>query len=55
VLVFVFLSEPTGATILIIAAALLVVLAVIEFLAGPVSPPPADSGADTPAGVGAAP
>jgi hypothetical protein len=54
VLVFVFLSEPTGATILIIAAALLVVLAVIEFLAGPVSPPPQVTAPppDTPGGAG---
>jgi len=38
-LLFVFLPQPTGATILLIAAGLLVVLAVIEFLARP-SPPP---------------
>jgi hypothetical protein len=55
VLVFVFLAQPTGVTILIIATALLLLLAVIEFLARPVSAPPADTGADTPAGVGAAP
>ncbi|GAA4547167.1 hypothetical protein GCM10023175_30920 [Pseudonocardia xishanensis] len=34
-LVFVFLSQPTGVTILVIVAVLLVVLAVIEFLARP--------------------
>ena len=38
-LVFVFLPQPTGAAILLIAAGLLVVLAVIEFLARPGSPP----------------
>ncbi|SEO56056.1 hypothetical protein [Trujillonella endophytica] len=39
VLVFVFLTEPTGAAILVIAALLLVVLAVIEFLARPATAP----------------
>jgi hypothetical protein len=38
-LLFVFLPQPTGATILLIAAGLLVVLAVIEFLARPGPPP----------------
>jgi hypothetical protein len=36
VLTFVFLEQPTGAAILVIAALLLVVLAVIEFLGRPV-------------------
>ncbi|GAA5110075.1 hypothetical protein [Pseudonocardia adelaidensis] len=42
-LVFVFLDQPTGTTILIIAAVLLVVLGVIEFLGrpGPVASTPA--------------
>jgi hypothetical protein len=43
VLVFVFLAQPTGAAILAIAAGLLVVLAVIEFLGRPADvavPPP---------------
>jgi hypothetical protein len=35
VLSFVFLTEPSGVAILVIAALLLVVLAVIEFLARP--------------------
>jgi hypothetical protein len=39
VLVFVFLTEPSGAAILVIAAVLLVVLAVIEFLGRPGTPP----------------
>jgi hypothetical protein len=43
VLAFVFLEQPTGAAILVIAALLLVVLAVIEYLGRPVEPPPADS------------
>jgi hypothetical protein len=42
VLAFVFLEQPTGAAILVIAALLLVVLAVIEFLGRPVESPPAD-------------
>jgi hypothetical protein len=57
VLTFVFLEQPTGAAILVIAALLLVVLAVIEFLGRPVESPPAEpavvsqgagSGAGTP-------
>lgn len=40
VLVFVFLEQPTGAAILVIAALLLVALAVIEFLGRPEPPPP---------------
>jgi hypothetical protein len=40
VLTFVFLTQPTGAAILVIAFVLLVVLAVIEFLGGPGAPPP---------------
>jgi hypothetical protein len=42
VLTFVFLEQPTGASILVIAALLLVVLAVIEFLGRPVESPPAE-------------
>jgi hypothetical protein len=37
-LLFVFLPQPTGVTILLIAAGLLVMLAVIEFLAARVRP-----------------
>jgi hypothetical protein len=48
VLVFVFVEQPTGITILVIAAALLVVLAVIEFLGRP-EPPSVEAGTDTPA------
>ena len=40
VLVFVFMEQPTGVTILVIAALLLVALAVIEFLGRPPGPPP---------------
>jgi hypothetical protein len=43
VLTFVFLTQPSGAAILVIASVLLVVLAVIEFLAGPGAPPPSDT------------
>jgi hypothetical protein len=42
-LTFVFLTQPSGAAILVIASVLLVVLAVIEFLAGPGAPPPSDT------------
>jgi hypothetical protein len=42
VLAFVFLEQPTGAAILVIAALLLVVLAVLEFLGRPVESPPAE-------------
>ena len=45
VLAFVFLEQPTGATILVIAALLLVVLAVIEFLGRPGEPPPVGAAA----------
>jgi hypothetical protein len=45
VLAFVFVSQPTGAVILLIAALLLVVLAVIEFLARP-GTPAVDDGAE---------
>ena len=38
VLVFVFMEQPTGVTILVIAALLLVALAVVEFLARPATP-----------------
>ena len=48
VLTFVFLEQPTGAAILVIAGVLLVVLAVIEFLGRPETPPPVDAGATTP-------
>lgn len=48
VLVFVFLEQPTGAAILVIAALLLVVLAVIEFLGRPEPPPPVEAGVTTP-------
>jgi hypothetical protein len=43
VLTFVFMEQPTGAVILVIAALLLVVLAVIEFLARPVTEDPASA------------
>jgi hypothetical protein len=43
VLSFVFLTQPSGGAILGIASVLLVVLAVIEFLAGPGAPPPSDT------------
>jgi hypothetical protein len=43
VLAFVFVEQPTGATILVIAALLLVVLAVIEFLGRPADTPPIDA------------
>jgi hypothetical protein len=46
VLTFVFLDQPTGAAILIIAAVLLVVLAVIEFLGRPEPAPPSDTPVD---------
>jgi hypothetical protein len=49
VLVFVFIEQPTGITILVIAALLLVVLAVIEFLGRPPGPPP-DEPATVPGG-----
>jgi hypothetical protein len=44
VLTFVFLTQPSGAAILVIAAVLLVVLALLEFLGRPGSPPPAEVG-----------
>ena len=46
-LVFVFLQQPSGVAILIIAAVLLVVLGVIEFLARP-GPEPVDAPVDPP-------
>jgi hypothetical protein len=46
VLTFVFLTQPTGITILVLAAALLVVLAVIEYLGRPASAEPVDAEAD---------
>jgi hypothetical protein len=48
VLAFVFMEQPTGATILVIAALLLVVLAVIEFLGRPATSPPVDADAPAP-------
>jgi hypothetical protein len=45
VLTFVFLTQPTGIAILVIAAALLVVLAVIEFLGRPADAAPVEAGA----------
>jgi hypothetical protein len=45
VLTFVFLEQPTGAAILVIAALLLVVLAVIEFLGRPGESPPVEAAA----------
>ena len=54
VLTFVFLEQPTGMAILVIAALLLVVLAVIEFLGRPVNVPPADAGDVATAGATAA-
>jgi hypothetical protein len=55
VLAFVFLEQPTGITILVIAALLLVALAVIEFLARPAdSPPPEPVAAPEAAGPEAA-
>jgi hypothetical protein len=46
VLAFVFLDQPSGAAILVIAALLLVALAVIEFLGRPETAPPSDKPAD---------
>jgi hypothetical protein len=52
----VFMEQPTGVTILVIAALLLVALAVIEFLARPSTTPPADvDGGGIPVGATAAP
>src|SRR4051794_1774722 len=54
VLVFVFLTQPTGVAILVLAVILLIVLAVIEFLAGPApvaapaEPPPVAGPAEPP-------
>ena len=48
VLAFVFQEQPTGATILVIASLLLVVLAVIEFLGRPEAPPPIDADVPVP-------
>jgi hypothetical protein len=48
VLTFVFQEQPTGATILVIASLLLVVLAVIEFLGRPEAPPPIDADVPVP-------
>jgi hypothetical protein len=58
VLTFVFLTEPSGVAILVIAAVLLVVLALLEFLGRPGSSPPADTArppADTARPPGSAP
>ena len=46
VLVFVFLQEPTGVEILILAALLLLAFGVIEFLARPAEEPPAPAPLD---------
>jgi hypothetical protein len=46
VLTFVFLTQPTGIAILVLAAALLVVLALIEYLARPASVAPVEPDAD---------
>ena len=46
VLTFVFLTQPTGIAILVIAAALLVVLALIEYLGRPASDAPVDADRD---------
>jgi hypothetical protein len=43
VLAFVFLTQPSGIAILVIATILLVVLAVIEFLARPVTEAPTEA------------
>jgi hypothetical protein len=50
VLTFVFLTQPSGVAILVIAAVLLLVLAVIEFLARPADAPPpgVDAAAEPP-------
>jgi uncharacterized membrane protein YraQ (UPF0718 family) len=53
VLAFVFLDQPTGAAILVIAALLLLVLAVIEFLGRPETAPPTEKPADERADEGA--
>jgi len=45
VLTFVFLAQPTGIAILVLAAALLVVLAVIEYLGRPESAAPVEEAA----------
>jgi hypothetical protein len=45
VLTFVFLTQPTGIAILVLAAALLVVLAVIEYLGRPASAAPVEADA----------
>jgi hypothetical protein len=47
VLAFVFMEQPTGAAILVMAALLLVALAVIEFLGRPETPRPIDAGGPT--------
>jgi hypothetical protein len=54
VLVFVFMEQPTGVTILVIAALLLVALAVIEFLGRPPVNPEAEGAVET-AGAAAPP
>jgi len=55
VLAFVFMEQPTGVTILVIAALLLVVLAVIEFLGRPVNPEAEAESAVEPAGAAVSP
>ncbi|TFV92964.1 hypothetical protein E4P40_00835 [Blastococcus sp. CT_GayMR20] len=49
VLTFVFMEQPTGVTILVIAALLLVVLALIEFLGRPGDVPPSEAEGSVPA------
>src|SRR3954454_6734201 len=55
VLTFVFVGQPTGITILVIAVVLLLVLAVIEFLAGPTDAPPGEPDVELAAAQPAAP
>jgi len=55
VLAFVFVGQPTGITILVIAAVLLLVLALIEFLAGPTDAPPGEPDVELAAAQPAAP
>ena len=55
VLVFVFMEQPTGVTILVIAALLLVALAVVEFFARPATSPAEVDGDAAAAGAPTAP
>ena len=54
VLFFVFLSQPTGVAILVLAVVLLLVLAAIEFLAGPAEPAPVAAPTEPPPVAGSA-